>query len=77
MCDYAQREYKCGHFRWIASRWCLDYTMSQKRCPPNVVYFEVRPSCLRALNPCGECLAKTNQVPWESMIRRPENRTRN
>ncbi|KAK1828596.1 hypothetical protein QBC39DRAFT_264666 [Podospora conica] len=74
MCDYTQREYGCGHFRWIASRWCRDYTESQKRCKPNVVSFEVSPSLLK---PCGECLPKPHlPVPWENMIRRSENQPR-
>lgn len=42
MCDYTQREYSCGHFRWIASRWCRDYTLTHKRCQPNVTHFEYR-----------------------------------
>jgi hypothetical protein len=28
MCDYTQREYSYGHFRWIASKWCRDYTIT-------------------------------------------------
>lgn len=79
--------------------------MSQKKCKPNVVRFEVSPSvpsssfipltlyqsphvvpslppwCLftnppHSPKPCGECLPKTYQVPWESMIRRPKNPTK-
>jgi hypothetical protein len=42
MCDYTQREYSCGHFRWIASKWCKDYTITHKRCQPNVTHFEYR-----------------------------------
>jgi len=42
MCDYTQREYSCGHFRWIASKWCRDYTITHKRCQPNVTHFEYR-----------------------------------
>jgi len=42
MCDYTQREYSCGHFRWIASKWCKDYTLTHKRCQPNVTHFEYR-----------------------------------
>ncbi|KAB5511141.1 hypothetical protein GE09DRAFT_1165685 [Coniochaeta sp. 2T2.1] len=42
MCDFPQREYSCGHFRWIASRWCRDYTLTHKRCQPNVNHFEYR-----------------------------------
>lgn len=80
--------------------------MSQKKCKPNVVRFEVSP-CVPSSSfilltfyqsphvvpslppwslftnpphrpkPCGECLPKTYQVPWESMIRRSESRTKN
>ena len=42
MCDYTQREYSCGHFRWIASQWCLEYIITHKRCQPNVTHFEYR-----------------------------------
>lgn len=48
MCDYTQREYSCGHFRWIASKWCRDYTMTHKRCEPNVTHFEYK-----SKEPCG------------------------
>jgi len=65
MCDYTQREYACGHFRWIASRWCRDYTLTHRRCEPNVNHFEYR-----AGQPCGECRPK-EFTPWESMIKRP------
>ncbi len=49
MCDYTQREYSCGHFRWIASKWCREYTTTHKRCQPNVTHFEYRAEEL-----CGE-----------------------
>ncbi|KAK3348590.1 hypothetical protein B0T25DRAFT_226104 [Lasiosphaeria hispida] len=64
MCDYTQREYSCGHFRWIASKWCRDYTLTHKRCQPNVTHFEFRSEEL-----CGECKPKT-YPPWENMIKR-------
>ncbi|KAK4119950.1 hypothetical protein N657DRAFT_658765 [Parathielavia appendiculata] len=52
MCDFTQREYYCGHFRWIASKWCQTYTYTHKRCRlPNVTHFEYRHSC-------GECKPK-------------------
>ncbi|KAK0738029.1 hypothetical protein B0T18DRAFT_440926 [Schizothecium vesticola] len=64
MCDYTQREYSCGHFRWIASKWCRDYTMTHKRCEPNVTHFE-----FKSKEPCGEC--KPKEYPaWENMIKR-------
>jgi hypothetical protein len=40
MCNFIQREYGCGHFRFIASKWCIDYTMTHKRCPPQVTHYE-------------------------------------
>ncbi|KAK0736781.1 hypothetical protein B0T21DRAFT_411926 [Apiosordaria backusii] len=64
MCDFTQREYSCGHFRWIASKWCRDYTLTHKRCQPNVTHFEYRAEEL-----CGECKPKT-YPPWENMIKR-------
>ncbi|KAM7190857.1 hypothetical protein V8F20_009541 [Naviculisporaceae sp. PSN 640] len=64
MCDYTQREYSCGHFRWIASKWCRDYTITHKRCQPNVTSFEYRGE-----EQCGECKPKP-LPPWESMIKR-------
>lgn len=40
MCDYIQREYSCRHFRWIASKWCRIYTITHRRCPPNITHYE-------------------------------------
>ncbi|KAB5511402.1 hypothetical protein GE09DRAFT_1015044 [Coniochaeta sp. 2T2.1] len=65
MCDFTQREYSCGHFRWIASHWCRDYTLTHKRSQPNVNRFENRNDEL-----CGEC-KPTTYPPWENMIKRP------
>ncbi|KAK1470840.1 hypothetical protein CCUS01_00958 [Colletotrichum cuscutae] len=42
MCNYTQREFHCGHVRWIVSRWCPVYTRTQRRCPPCVTHFEYR-----------------------------------
>ncbi|KAK3938268.1 hypothetical protein QBC46DRAFT_265721, partial [Diplogelasinospora grovesii] len=47
------REYSCGHFRWIASKWCKEYTITHRRCEPNVTHFECR-----AEEVCGECKPK-------------------
>ncbi|KXX82359.1 hypothetical protein MMYC01_201307 [Madurella mycetomatis] len=71
MCDYTQREHRCDHFRWIASRWCQAYAVTHKRCTPNVTHFEYKPVL------CGECKAKFNQepCPWEHLIRRPNTRS--
>ncbi|KAK0633969.1 hypothetical protein B0T14DRAFT_416283 [Immersiella caudata] len=67
-----QREYLCGHFRWIANKWCPDYTKTHKRCKPNVTHFEYRYTPQRLSQPpCGECKSKMEpRVPWESMIKR-------
>ena len=35
-----QREYGCGHVRYIAARWCQTYAQTQKPCPLKVTYFE-------------------------------------
>ncbi|KAM7191151.1 hypothetical protein V8F33_009022, partial [Rhypophila sp. PSN 637] len=56
------REYSCGHFRWVASKWCRDYTITHKRCQPNVTGFEYRGE-----EQCGECRPKPRPA-WESMI---------
>jgi len=40
MCNFIQREYGCGHHRYIASRWCEVYSITHKRCPPEVTHFE-------------------------------------
>ncbi|KAK3394973.1 hypothetical protein B0H63DRAFT_499225 [Podospora didyma] len=58
------REYSCGHFRWIASKWCPSYRITHRRCQPDVTHFEYR-----ADDVVGECQPKT-YPPWENMIRR-------
>ncbi|KAK3290307.1 uncharacterized protein B0H64DRAFT_447371 [Chaetomium fimeti] len=70
MCNFIQREYSCGHFRFIASRWCDVYTITHKRCKPDITHFEYVAMLL-----CGDCKAK-NQPPcaWESMIKRHNKR---
>ncbi|KAK3951202.1 hypothetical protein QBC32DRAFT_167917 [Pseudoneurospora amorphoporcata] len=68
MCDYIQREYACRHYRWIASSWCREYTITHKRCTPNVAHFEHKDI------DCGECKSrKRGAVPWEHMIRRDKS----
>ncbi|KAG7146647.1 hypothetical protein HYQ46_004545 [Verticillium longisporum] len=37
-----QREFHCGHFRWIVSRWCPEYLRTQLRCPLSVSHYEYR-----------------------------------
>ncbi|AEO61161.1 hypothetical protein MYCTH_2084107 [Thermothelomyces thermophilus ATCC 42464] len=69
MCKFIQREYLCGHQRFIASEWCDVYTMTHKRCPPEITHYEYVPQLL-----CGDCKAKNQPpVPWESMIKRHSN----
>ncbi|KAK4143606.1 uncharacterized protein C8A04DRAFT_12280 [Dichotomopilus funicola] len=66
MCNFIQREYSCGHYRFIASKWCETYTVTHKRCPAEISYFEYASDLL-----CGDCKAKTlPPVPWEFMIKR-------
>jgi len=57
MCDYTQREYSCGHFRWIASKWCRDYAITHKRCQPNVTHFDYRAEEL-----CGTFSIRLNHI---------------
>ena len=37
-----QREFSCGHYRWIASQWCWKYSRYCRRCKPNVTDFEFK-----------------------------------
>ncbi|KAK4102346.1 hypothetical protein N658DRAFT_424391 [Parathielavia hyrcaniae] len=65
MCNYIQREYDCGHHRYIASEWCPVYSLTHKRCRPDITHYEV------VLILCGDCKAKNQPpVPWESLIKR-------
>ncbi|KAK4161693.1 hypothetical protein QBC43DRAFT_217017 [Cladorrhinum sp. PSN259] len=64
MCDYTQREYRCGHYRWIASKWCPTYQITHVRCEPNVNHFEYRREEL-----CGDCKPKAKS-PWDHLIKR-------
>ncbi|KAK4237879.1 hypothetical protein C8A03DRAFT_15595 [Achaetomium macrosporum] len=69
MCEWTQREYSCGHFRFIAARWCMDYTTTHKRCPPEITHCE----WVRDL--CGDCKSKEQPpVAWEYMIKRQTKR---
>ncbi|KAK0655036.1 hypothetical protein B0T16DRAFT_450780 [Cercophora newfieldiana] len=70
MCNFTQREYSCGHYRWIASQWCREYTLTHKRCQPDVTDWEYKAEVI-----CGECKAKARAlhgpyVAWEGMIKR-------
>ncbi|KAK1758083.1 hypothetical protein QBC47DRAFT_132831 [Echria macrotheca] len=69
MCVYTQREYECGHFRWIASVWCLDYSLTHKKCQPEVHFFEYRDQV------CGECM-KPKPCAWEHLIKRNQGTPR-
>ncbi|KAL2180730.1 uncharacterized protein P884DRAFT_274636 [Thermothelomyces heterothallicus CBS 202.75] len=45
MCDYKQREFSCGHFRWLATKHCAMYkrkTETKSRCLPEITAFEER-----------------------------------
>ncbi|KAL2255799.1 hypothetical protein VTK26DRAFT_2690 [Humicola hyalothermophila] len=65
MCSFIQREYSCTHYRYIASRWCESYTITHKRCPPDVRHYE------HVGELYGDCKAKTlPPVPWEGLIKR-------
>ncbi|CRJ87207.1 hypothetical protein D7B24_002865 [Verticillium nonalfalfae] len=64
MCDWIQREFHCGHFRWIVSRWCPEYLRTQLRCPLSVSHYEYRGD-----EQCSHCKPRQTQ-PWEKMIRR-------
>ncbi|KAI3530812.1 hypothetical protein CABS01_16777 [Colletotrichum abscissum] len=64
MCNYTEREFHCGHVRWIVSKWCPLYTRTHRRCPPCVTFFEYAGD-----QKCGDCKRPT-EVVWESMINR-------
>ncbi|KAK3687911.1 hypothetical protein B0T22DRAFT_141069 [Podospora appendiculata] len=66
MCEFTQREYSCGHFRWVASQWCREYRTTHKRCEPNVTHFKYRGE-----ERCGNCKPEA-PVAWEGMIKRLE-----
>ncbi|KAM7201420.1 hypothetical protein V8F20_004884 [Naviculisporaceae sp. PSN 640] len=66
MCDFKQsrkqRDYKCGHIRWLAIRVCDEYkrTGNRRSCGLNVLEFEDRPNDI-----CGECKPNIlSQAPW-------------
>ncbi|KAK0612290.1 hypothetical protein B0T17DRAFT_499737, partial [Bombardia bombarda] len=59
--DEPQREYSCGHMRWIASKHCAKYDSERRRkCQPEITDFEDRPEAL-----CGDCRPMTHH-PWMS-----------
>ncbi|CAK7231407.1 hypothetical protein SBRCBS47491_007920 [Sporothrix bragantina] len=63
MCEFTQREYSCGHFKFIAARWCNLYKRTHRRCPPEIAHFE-----FRANEICGQC--RPQEVPaWQHLIR--------
>ncbi|KAM7188393.1 hypothetical protein V8F20_010591 [Naviculisporaceae sp. PSN 640] len=69
MCDFTLREYGCDpeHKRYIASRWCEEYSRTHKRCNPLRV-------CRREdwrHEVCGDCKERS-PVDWEFMIQRNE-----
>ena len=44
-----QREYGCGHYKFIAAEWCQAYAQTHRRCAPNVTHFEYRYAVLPIL----------------------------
>ena len=52
MCDYTVYRKKCGHYLYLVKAWCLRYQQNHKRCPPNVIEFNVdsQDKCGRLLN---------------------------
>ncbi|KAH7628431.1 hypothetical protein B0T09DRAFT_343796 [Sordaria sp. MPI-SDFR-AT-0083] len=58
MCNYTQREYSCGHIRWLASKHCADYKERRKKCQPTIMDFEERPQTV-----CGNCRQPSEQSP--------------
>ncbi|KAL8407430.1 hypothetical protein RB594_006312 [Gaeumannomyces avenae] len=66
MCDWVDREYRCGHHRVVAERWCQKYINSRRRCTPNITANHYLWKTL-----CGECARKhAPPVAWEYMIKR-------
>ncbi|KAI3551966.1 hypothetical protein CSPX01_00642 [Colletotrichum filicis] len=64
MCNYTEREFHCGHFRWIVSEWCPVYRKTHRRCRLHITHREYRGDKV-----CGKCKPCT-PVVWESMIKR-------
>ncbi|KAK3500968.1 hypothetical protein B0T13DRAFT_466933 [Neurospora crassa] len=58
MCNYIQREYSCGHIRWLASKHCADYKERRRKCQPSIMDFEERPQAV-----CGNCRQPSEQPP--------------
>ncbi|KAL0468734.1 hypothetical protein QR685DRAFT_500579 [Neurospora intermedia] len=40
--EISQREYSCGHIRWLAYKHCADYKERRRKCQPSVMNFEER-----------------------------------
>ncbi|KAK0612402.1 hypothetical protein B0T17DRAFT_499489 [Bombardia bombarda] len=63
MCEYTQREYDCGHFRWVASKWCKVYSATSRCNQREITSFQ------KKLQECGECRTRRQPpMPWEDMI---------
>ncbi|KAH7377168.1 hypothetical protein B0T11DRAFT_219988 [Plectosphaerella cucumerina] len=69
MCDYIQREFHCGHFRWIVARWCSVYLKTEMRCPLSVAHYEYRGD-----EQCSHCKPRVIQ-PWDHLIQRNNKQT--
>ncbi|OAA57969.1 hypothetical protein SPI_06854 [Niveomyces insectorum RCEF 264] len=62
MCEFTQREYGCGHFKFIAARWCNVYKRTHRRCQPDITHFEYRADEI-----CGQC--RPQEIPpWRHLI---------
>ncbi|EFX01623.1 hypothetical protein CMQ_8089 [Grosmannia clavigera kw1407] len=42
MCQWTQRNYSCGHVRYVAAEWCRSYRMRKQRCSVDVTNVEDR-----------------------------------
>ncbi|KAK3337475.1 hypothetical protein B0T19DRAFT_74598 [Cercophora scortea] len=71
MCDFTQREYSCGHLRWLASKHCSEFKVKRKRCPPNITDFEERPNDI-----CGECKPKKHPEGMIAFVNKMESKRR-
>ncbi|KAL2112152.1 hypothetical protein VUR80DRAFT_8408 [Thermomyces stellatus] len=66
MCDYIERQLRCGHVKLIVHAWCPNYRRTEVKCPPNIVHWEYWSERI-----CGDCQPPQRLAPeWESMIKR-------
>ncbi|KAL8410598.1 hypothetical protein RB596_000327 [Gaeumannomyces avenae] len=68
MCEWTDREYSCGHHRFVAAEWCSKFIRTRLWCKPQVENYEYGPT-----ESCGDCVRKCQEpVAWEYMIKRKE-----